>query len=351
MTSRRSFMGSLLSAAFVPSISPESTMPNPSSREAKPTSNKRALVLSGGGIKGAFQAGAIAEVLSRGFQPDILVGTSIGALNAAFLADRAGRNQLANQAVDWGKVGESLEAFWRTRITGPDCIIDKKGIGRIGRDVLLKQFSGFVGIEPAKRIVREEIKLDNVRAARLTLRVTTVNVVSGALALADLSSAAFVDYILASSAEPMVMPLIKIGDALYADGGIREVAPVQAAIDLGADEITCIVCQAKQLGAKNFNPRNFFQLARRFMDIITNEIVTNDIDRLKKESALREEVLSAKNQPAQRTVRLQTVIRPSTEIDVDMESFTSEDIKQMISTGHDAARAVDVRAVVTLTVG
>src|SRR5438046_2192955 len=122
MTSRRRFLGSLLSAAAVGSMSPEDTAPNPSPHNAKASSSKRALVLSGGGIKGAFQAGAIAEVLSSGFQPAILVGTSIGALNAAFLADRAGSSYLVNRHVDWRKLGESLEKFWRDRITGPDRI-------------------------------------------------------------------------------------------------------------------------------------------------------------------------------------------------------------------------------------
>ena len=52
---------------------------------------KRALVLSGGSIKGSFQAGAVAELLESGFVPDAIYGTSVGSLNGSFLTERAGR--------------------------------------------------------------------------------------------------------------------------------------------------------------------------------------------------------------------------------------------------------------------
>jgi len=60
---------------------------------------QRALVLSGGSIKGAFQAGAIGHVLTK-FEPDLIVGTSVGSLNGGFLADRASLSPAAPR-VDW----------------------------------------------------------------------------------------------------------------------------------------------------------------------------------------------------------------------------------------------------------
>jgi NTE family protein len=327
-------------------------MPNSSSQEARTSSHRRALVLSGGGIKGAFQAGAIAEVLSQGFEPDILIGTSIGALNAAFLADRVGRSRLANQPVDWAKVGASLEAFWSTKITGPDCIIGKKTPTEIGVDIARKRFSGFVGIDPAAKIARDEIHVDNVRASKLTIQVATVNVADGVLVLADSGYPDFVEYVIASSAMPLVMPLKNIGGALYTDGGIRHVAPVQAAIKLHADEIICIVCQAEKLAALSLNAGNIFQLGGQLMDIITNALVTNDLDQLQRETMLREELLRATNKTAQRRVSVYRVIRPAAEITADIESFTSKDIKEMISTGHAAAAGRLIPpALFTFTVG
>ena len=75
---------------------------------------KNALVLSGGSIRGAFQAGAIAHVLEKGFKPDGIYGTSVGSLNGGFLAERAGRSKTKEPA--WPAIGKELENFWLTNI-------------------------------------------------------------------------------------------------------------------------------------------------------------------------------------------------------------------------------------------
>ncbi len=93
----------------------------------------RALVLSGGSIKGAFQAGAVAEILGSGFTPDAIYGVSVGGLNGAFLADRAGRAAIRNEPPDWAKIGEDLATFWKEKITSFDEIGDtKSGLGPKG---------------------------------------------------------------------------------------------------------------------------------------------------------------------------------------------------------------------------
>src|SRR3989338_8940631 len=197
---------------------------------------KKALVLSGGGIKGAFQAGAIAAILEQGFAPDIIVGTSVGSLNGTFLADRAGRARLAGTPVDWPSLGRELEAFWRRRIRSPGDVITKKGTLRLVFEIAFSKFTGVVGIEPWKKLVATEVTLANIRASGITLSVETVNVIDGQLVSADPTVPPyqdnFLDYVVGSAAMPLVMPLIDIGGALYTDGGLREVAPFGQAIDL-----------------------------------------------------------------------------------------------------------------------
>src|SRR5579884_2102390 len=61
-----------------------------------------AAVLSGGGMMGAFQAGVVDSLAARAVRPDLVVGTSIGALNGAFWAFHPGP-----------EVGESLDGIWR----------------------------------------------------------------------------------------------------------------------------------------------------------------------------------------------------------------------------------------------
>src|ERR1035441_8454175 len=80
----------------------------------------KALVLSGGSIKGAFQVGAIEYLLGDGgFQPDFIYGMSVGALNGAFLVDRAGQQAVKDkdQPVNWKSIGKELTSFWTTNIT------------------------------------------------------------------------------------------------------------------------------------------------------------------------------------------------------------------------------------------
>ena len=67
-----------------------------------------ALVLSGGNIKGAYQAGTVSTLLQAGYVPEIATGISVGALNAGYLAGLAP----AGSSVDWPAVGRKLETFW-----------------------------------------------------------------------------------------------------------------------------------------------------------------------------------------------------------------------------------------------
>ena len=72
------------------------------------------------------------------------------------------------------------------------------------------------------------------------------------------------------------VPVTLIGKSPYVDGGVREVAPLKRAIDDGAQEIICVVCQPESLQGVSFLPGNLADFALRLMDIVTNELVNND---------------------------------------------------------------------------
>ena len=102
----------------------------------------RALVLSGGSVKGAFQAGAIAEVLESGYKPTAIYGTSVGSLNGAFLAERAGRLAPSQVESAWPSIGAELEEFWRREITSFARIGRRRCILRLAWDILTNRFNG-----------------------------------------------------------------------------------------------------------------------------------------------------------------------------------------------------------------
>jgi NTE family protein len=303
---------------------------------------KRALVLSGGSIKGAFQAGAIGHLLNRGFTPDLLCGISVGSLNAAFLADRAGRAKIAGHDPDWPKIGAELEAFWRHRVTKPADIAKIQSRWKIAWKALWKKFDGLAQTGPLKNLVSKDIFVENLRASPVQFRVGAVNLVNGDIVYASEASANIIDYIVASTAEPISMPLSDIDGAPFYDGGLRDIAPLSHALDLGASEIVCIACQPEKLMARDFNRGNLFHLIGRVLDIITNEILKNDLAKINQLGKLLKDLPNElrPNPLAPYVDPKIALIRPDERIEVHIDSFTQADIHKMLEQGrYTASRA------------
>ncbi|MGD8752904.1 MAG: patatin-like phospholipase family protein, partial [Anaerolineales bacterium] len=168
---------------------------------------KTALVLSGGSIKGAFQAGAIAEVLESDFEPDAIYGTSVGSLNGGFLAERTGRAAKADEAPDWPAIGRELEAFWRHNITSFDQIGRKRSLLELVYQVLRKRFDGLIDTTPLKVLVNEIMRTDHLRSSPVHFSACAVNVANGEPEYATPEDSSILDYIIASTAIPMMMPV------------------------------------------------------------------------------------------------------------------------------------------------
>jgi NTE family protein len=87
----------------------------------------KALVLAGGSILGAFQVGAIAQVL-KSYQPDIIYGVSVGALNRGYLANFIGKNfpNAPNTSINWIAAGDDLKNFWLTNLAKPEQLVRQR---------------------------------------------------------------------------------------------------------------------------------------------------------------------------------------------------------------------------------
>jgi NTE family protein len=177
----------------------------------------RAFVLSGGGSLGAAQAGAVLALLERGIEPDLLVGTSAGAINAAYLAGRPGLPRVGHLASFWTSIN-SREVFptrpWH--LHGPSLL------GTSGLRKLLERNLGYTRIEDAKipvRIVATE--LPSMRGVAF-------------------SYGPVVDAVLASAALPGVLPPVRVGGRYYVDGGFSDNVPISTAVEMGATEIYLI---------------------------------------------------------------------------------------------------------------
>lgn len=302
----------------------------------------KALVLSGGSIKGAFQAGAIKAVVEKGFFPEFLYGISVGSLNSTFINHEAGIQAVSYEQLDWSKIKDNLISFWKENIKNPSDLVNEKGYVRLIWDVIRGKFNGLTDTEPLTKMVYRVIKMDNIYKSPLKHLVGAVNIMDGEIVYADPKFPDFLSYVLASTAIPIIMPAQLIGgasDKPFFDGGIRDVAPLKVAIQNNADSIICILCQPEKLGAGWFNYQSLPKLAERMTDIMVNEIVNNDIGLVNKINSF----VPADGSPAldgpykgKRKINL-CVIRPKSNINIEITKFTEKDINYMIDLGYQTA--------------
>lgn len=305
---------------------------------------KKALVLSGGSIGGAFQAGAIADLLTSGqFHPDVIYGTSVGSLNGAFLIDRVGRSVTADDEINWITIGNELQQFWQKRIRSFENIGKRRSFFSLAWAIVRNQFMGLIKIDPLDKLIRDEIKPENLNRSPVKLFVCSVNVATGKAVYASPQSdlANIHDYIISSASIPIVMPTRMIKDQPFSDGGIREVAPLKQAINDGAEEIVCILCQPRELDRRGFERRNLIELSDRITAIVSNETANNDVEHCQQIN----ELLAAVPQPVisgplkgKRAIKL-TVIRPSAPLNLDLETFTADDILRVLKVGWEASQS------------
>jgi NTE family protein len=249
-------------AAAMPPTSP-AVAPSP----AGPPGPQVALVLSGGGARAAYQVGLL-RYLERAF-PEfrfrVIAGTSAGAINAAYIASHAGSaNAAARLAEIWSSL--TFDRVYR---------VDARALARSVMRWSTRLLSGGAAIAPRARALLDTSPLrellssvmatvsgelvgiaENVASGRIAaLALTTVNWATGqTVTWIQGETHAFwehpqrrsararigVDHVMASAALPLLFPAVRIGSSWYGDGGVRLLAPLAPAINLGADRILAV---------------------------------------------------------------------------------------------------------------
>jgi NTE family protein len=177
-----------------------------------------AVVLSGGGSLGAVQVGMLLALADRHVAPDVFVGTSVGAINAAFLAGRPGPRGL-----------EELARIW-TRLTRHD--IFPTGPARLLRAAVGRE-AGFADPKHLRRLIESHLTYRRLEDAPRPITVVATDVITGQEV--QLSHGPALDAVMASAALPGVFPPVSVDDHVLMDGGVVNYTPISAAIDLGAD--------------------------------------------------------------------------------------------------------------------
>jgi NTE family protein len=182
---------------------------------------RTAFVLAGGASLGALQAGMLQALYERGITPDFLVGTSAGALNAAYVASRP---QTVQTAKDLARVWRGLHRQDVFPIHAPTLIggVTNRS-DHLVPDALLRRLAG------------RHLGLERLEQANVPLHLVCFDLLSGQEA--RLKDGPAVEAVLAASAIPGVLPPVPWGERLLVDGGVVNNTPISHAVELGAERI------------------------------------------------------------------------------------------------------------------
>jgi NTE family protein len=287
------------------------------------------LVLSGGGSRGSWQAGALLYLGENNVLPggvDYLSCTSVGGINGTGIS--------SFPRSEFKKATQHVADLWRTKVTKTSDIWMLRF--PVGIPALWKPSIGTNW--PLKKLLEDVVDLQDV-GKNGELRLTAVDLESGELKLYTEHDVAIhgLKPILATSSFPGVFPPEEIDGRFETDGGVRDVAPLGAAIKSGCKQI--IVLPTQDPNVMDRVPRsklkNALQVGKRVIDIMSHEVLQNDIRTCKKiNSWLRAGWLPPES--GMQHVEL-AVIYPSSPL-ADSLDFSGDVMKRQIDQGYEDAR-------------
>ena len=327
---------------------------------------KQALVVSGGGSKGAFAVGAIDYMVKElGMSFDLVAGTSTGALIAPLVVA--------------GEIDSLVRIY--TSVETKD-IIRKRNLV-----VAVLFHSSFYSAEPLEKLIARELPdavAQQVIDSDVQMFATTVSMQTGKVTYwatgpaeteregIEVERVTSPDVlrraIFASASEPVFLPLVRVleGGEQHTDGSVRELEPLKVAIANGAEEICAVVMEPEVRTPVQNTFRRILPTTERTVELFTEEILLNDIREaeLYNEATLYRQALKARvmdrfdltsdeaddlfalpdvRDPTEgrRVVKLH-VIRPERELPLSGLAFDPEVMREMVELGR--ARAAETFA-------
>lgn len=182
---------------------------------------RTAFVFAGGGSLGAVQVGMLQALLEAGVHPDFVVGTSVGALNAAYFAgtpDLGGVKRLADiwRGLRRHDIFPVSFASAMRLLRNPDSLVDPTNL---------------------RALVAANLPFMRIEDAALPLHVLATDMAGVGRVL---SSGPAVDSVMASAAIPSIFPPVDIDGTLLVDGAIAANTPLRQACDLGASRVVIL---------------------------------------------------------------------------------------------------------------
>jgi NTE family protein len=217
-------------------------------RDEKKRSEERqvVLVLQGGGALGAYQAGVYHALHEHGIEPDWIIGTSIGAINASLIAGNSANERLDKLKEFWTRMAyrppfrvpvwtgfPDTIAYWKTLLRGIPSFFEPNPGAFLGTHVPLGvDHASFYSTAPLEKTLLELVDFSLVNKCRPRLTVGAAHVRTSEMKYFDSRDGEIgVKHIMASGALPPAFPAVRIDGELYWDGGILSNTPTEAIFD------------------------------------------------------------------------------------------------------------------------
>ena len=277
---------------------------------------KTALVLSGGGARGAYEVGVVKALTRQGINFDLVIGTSIGAINAAFVAQ--------------GDMERWQNVWYRLRTSDIYHGLSARRIVQLIRGGCM----GILDATPLESVLRAELDLQIIKKGTTTAGwcITDLCSLETLLVTTDdlLCTEEFIDTLMATSAIPLFFPPRSFrGKGLFIDGGIVRNTPVKFALELGVEEVYTVLLNSV---AAETRPTNLMESFTRTVELILDSSARNAISFANfYNTVLSKEIAEGNSVP--RCLKLH-VLKPRETLSASMMEFDPDQSRTLIEVGY-----------------
>jgi len=282
---------------------------NPPAEQERPAIAKTAgaksrqvvLVFQGGGALGAYQAGVYQALHESQIEPDWIIGTSIGAINASLIAGNEREDRLHRLDEFWRRMRRKefwglstwpglsdTTAYWSTLLGGIPGFFEPNPLAFLGAHYPLgKDKAGFYSTAPLEKTLTELVDFALVKRCMPRLTVGAAHVRSSQMRYFDSRETAIsVRHVMASGALPPAFPAVRIDGELYWDGGILSNTPTEPIFDDNPRR-NCLVFAVHMWNPMGAEPETIWEVLHRQKDIQYSSRVANHIAKQRQVHKLR----------------------------------------------------------------
>ena len=271
--------------------------------EAKRPQEQRQVVLvfQGGGALGAYQAGAYQALHETGIEPDWIIGTSIGAINASLIAGNEPDNRVERLEEFWRRMRRKefwglsnwpglvdTTSCWSTVLGGIPGFFEPNPLAFLGAHYPLgRDNAGFYSTAPLEKTLIELVDFALVKRCMPRLTVGAAHVRSSQMRYFDSRETAIsVRHVMASGALPPAFPAVRIDGELYWDGGILSNTPTEAIFDDNPRR-NSLIFAVHMWNPMGVEPETIWEVLHRQKDIQYSSRVANHIAKQRQVHKLR----------------------------------------------------------------